>query len=116
MWQFYRRSFIVSTPEELEMHWQNYTIIAGLMSACLFLLFSLIKYPGKCYGLVRKISEASYGMYLMHMLMLPAVFGLLNPVLPVPLAIISTAVLTYVLSFLISRFIGKLPFGKYIVG
>ena len=116
MWQFYHRSFVVATPQELEMHWQNDTIVAGLMSGCVFLLFSLIKKPGRCYGLVRKISEASYGMYLMHMLMLPAVFGLLNPLLPVPLAIILTAVVTYFLSFIISRLIGKLPFGKYIVG
>lgn len=32
MWQFYHRSFLVSTPQELEMHWQNDTIVAGLMS------------------------------------------------------------------------------------
>ena len=48
--------------------------------------------------------------------MLPAVFGLLSPLLPVPLTIILTAVVTYCLSFVISRLIGKLPFGKYIVG
>lgn len=116
MYQFYHRSFIVSTPQELEMHWQNDTIVAGLMSACIFLLFMLIKNPGKGYGLVRKISEASYGMYLMHMLMLPAVFSVLDPLFPTPLAIILTALLTYFLSFAISRLIGKLPFGKYIVG
>lgn len=48
--------------------------------------------------------------------MLPAVFGLLSPLLPVPLTIILTAVVTYCLSYVISRLIGKLPFGKYIVG
>ena len=116
MYQFYHRSFLVTTPQELELHWQNDTIVAGLMSACLFLLFRLIKTPGKSYGLVRKISEASYGMYLMHMLMLPAVFGPLNTLLPVPLAIVLTAFVTYCLSFIISRLIGRLPFGKYIVG
>jgi len=98
------------------MHWQNDTIVAGLMSACLFLLFRLIQKPGRCYGLVRKISEASYGMYLMHMLMLPAIFRLLSPMLPAPLAIILTAAATYILSYFITRLIGKLPFGKYIVG
>ena len=98
------------------MHWQNYTIVAGLMSACIFLLFRLIQKPGRCYGLIRDISRASYGMYLMHMFLLPAIFGLLNPLLPVPLTIISTALLTYLISFAISSLIGKLPFGKYIVG
>ena len=116
MYQFYHRSFIVSTPQELEMHWQNDTIVAGLMSSGVFLLFKRIKKPGKSYGLVRKISGASYGMYLMHMLMLPAIFRLLNPLLPVPLTIVSTAVLTYVISFVISYLLGNLPFGKYLVG
>ena len=55
-------------------------------------------------------------MYLMRMLMLPAVFVLLSPLLPVLLTIILTAVVTYCLSIVISRPIGKLPFGKYIVG
>ena len=59
---------------------------------------------------------ASYGMYLMHMFLLPAIFVLLNPLLPVPLTIICTALLTYFISFAISFLIGKLPFGKYIVG
>lgn len=48
--------------------------------------------------------------------MLPAVFGLLSPLLPAQLTIILTAVVIYSLSFVISRLIGKLPFGKYIVG
>jgi surface polysaccharide O-acyltransferase-like enzyme len=116
LYQFYSRSFVTETPAQLEMHLQNDTIVAGVMSACMFLLFRCIKNSGKVYGVVRKISEASYGMYLMHMLMLPAIFGLLNPVLPVPLTIICTAVLTYTFSFLLSYAIGKLPFGKYIVG
>lgn len=116
MYQFYHRSFLVSTPQELEMHWQNDTIVAGLMSAGVFLLFSTIRNPGRCYPLVRKISGASYGMYLMHMLILPAVFGLLNPILPVPLTIVLTAVLTYIISFIVSSLIGRLPFGKYLVG
>ena len=116
VWQFSHRSFIVSTPQELEMHLQNDTIVAGLMSACVFLLFSLVRKAGRGYGLIRKVSEASYGIYLMHMLMLPAVFRFLNPLLPVPLAIILTAAVTFILSFVISRLIGRLPFGKYIVG
>ena len=116
MYQFYHRSFIVSTPQELEMHWQNDTIVAGLMSAGVFLLFSMIRTAGRCYPLVRKISGASYGMYLMHMLLLPSIFGLLSPVLPVPATIVLTAVITFVLSFVLSYLIGRLPFGKYLVG
>lgn len=116
VWRFHQRSFMVDTPAELEMHLQNDTILAGIMSACVFLLFKCIKAPGRSYGLVKKVSQASYGMYLMHMLMLPAIFGLMNGFMPVPLAIISTALLTYICSFILSLMIGRLPFGKYIVG
>lgn len=116
VWRFYQRSFMVDTPAELEMHLQNDTILAGIMSTCVFLLFKCIKTPGRSYGLVKKVSQASYGMYLMHMLMLPAIFGLMNGFLPVPLAIISTALLTYICSCILSLLIGRLPFGKYIVG
>ena len=116
VWQFHHRCPIVDTPAELEMHWQNDTIVAGLMSACVFLLFKCIKSPGKAYGAVKKVSCASYGMYLMHMLMLPAIFGLLDKYVTTPVAIIGTALLTYLFSYIISSLIGKLPFGKYIVG
>lgn len=116
VWRFHQRSFMVDTPAELEMHLQNDTILAGIMSTCVFLLFKCIKTPGRSYGLVKKVSQASYGMYLMHMLMLPAIFGLMNGFLPVPLAIISTVLLTYICSCILSLLIGRLPFGKYIVG
>lgn len=116
VWRFHQRSFMVDTPAELEMHLQNDTILAGIMSTCVFLLFKCIKTPGRSYGLVKKVSQASYGMYLMHMLMLPAIFSLMNGFMPVPLAIISTALLTYICSCILSLLIGRLPFGKYIVG
>lgn len=106
-----------TTPAELERDWQNVTIIAVLMSFALFMLISTIKSSGKFYqNVVLKISKASYGMYLMHMLMLPHFFALYNPVLPSYLTIPATAVSTYLASFAISYLISKLPFGKYIVG
>lgn len=107
---------MVDTPAELEMHLQNDTILAGIMSACVFLLFKCIKSPGRPYGMVKSISKASYGMYLMHMLMLPAIFQLMSRCMTVPFDIISTALLTYTISYCLSFLIGKLPFGKYIVG
>ena len=65
---------------------------------------------------MKSISKARYGMYLMHMLMLPAIFHLLIRFVTVPFAIIFTALLTYTASWCISFVIGKLTFGKYIVG
>jgi len=106
-----------TTPAELERDWQNTTVIAVAMSFSLFMIFSTIKSSGKFYNnVVLKISKASYGMYLMHMLILPHFFRVYNPIMPAYLTIPITAISTYLVCFVISHLISKLPFGKYIVG
>lgn len=104
-------------PAVMEQDWQNLTGFAVLMSFAMFLLLSTIKNGGKFYyHVVLKISNASYGMYLMHMLILPHWFGVFNPLLPPYFTIPATAFATYLSAFGITFAISKLPFGKYIVG
>ena len=103
----------------LEQDWQNLTPIAIGMSFALFMLFTTIKDGADSWlynKVILPISSASYGMYLMHMLMLPHWFGIYNPMLPEWLTIPATAISTYICCFGISWAIGKLPMGKYIVG
>ena len=71
---------------------------------------------GKVYDLVKSISLNSYGMYLLHMMMLPAIYSFFAPLLPVPLTIFATTLVTYIFSYLVSKFFSLLPGGKYIVG
>lgn len=104
-------------PAVLEQDWQNITLIAVVMSFCLFMLISTIKSNGWFYNkVILPISGASYGMYLMHMLILPHMFGLFNPILPEYLTIPLTALCTYAGAFVIAYLVQKLPFGKYLVG
>ncbi len=111
-----------TAPAVLEQDWQNITLIAVPMSFALFMLFRMIKNGSggnrqSIYNrIILPISKASYGMYLMHMLILPHWFHLFNPVLPAYLTIPLTAISTYLSSFIVAFAIGKLPFGKYIVG
>ena len=89
------------------------------MSFALFMLFSTIVKGGESFvydRIVLPVSKASYGMYLMHMLILPHMFRFFDPMLPAVLTIPATALATYLCCFGISHLIGKLPFGKYIVG
>lgn len=111
-----------TTPAVMEQDWQNLTAVAVLMSFALFMLFSTIR-PGNTrfrnalYSrIVLPISKASYGMYLMHMLILPHFYHLYATSLPAWLTIVLTASSTYLVSFAIAHTIGRLPFGKYIVG
>ena len=108
-----------TAPAVLEQDWQNLTPIAISMSFALFMLFTTIKGGTDSWfyhKVILPISTASYGMYLMHMLILPHWFGLYNTLLPAWLTIPATAISTYICSFVISWTISKLPFGKYIVG
>lgn len=86
------------------------------MSFGAFMLIRKINYTGKVYKLVRDISAMSYGMYLMHMLILPHIFALCNPVMSPPFTILVTVLVTYLVCYSISKLISYLKFGKYIVG
>ena len=114
---FYTRSFTVEAVRQLELSWQTTSIAPVLMSFGAFMLIRKMNYAGaKVYSMVRDVSAMSYGMYLMHMLLLPYVFGLCNPIMPPPIAIFATAIITYVICYIITKMISLLKFGKYIVG
>jgi len=114
---FYSRSFTVEEVRELELSWQTTSIAPVLMSFGAFMLIKKINYAGTVvYKVVRDISSMSYGMYLMHMLLLPFVFSLCNPIMLPPAAIVVTAVVTYVICYGIAKVISLFKFGKYIVG
>ena len=106
-----------TTPAELERDWQFLSFPIVLMSFSAFMLISTIKSSGRFYNrIIIKISDASYGMYLMHMFFLRPIFNLCSPIMPEYICIPVVAVCSYLVSFAVSSVIGKLPYGKYIVG
>ncbi len=90
----------------------------ALSTVAAFMIFRKLDFGGAFYKkVVRPVSEASYGMYLMHMFILTPVFGKLCPHLPVPLTIAATAAATFVCSALASILLRRIPFaGKWIAG
>ena len=108
-----------TAPAVMEQDWQNLTPVAIGMSFALFMLFSTIVKGGDGFvynRIVLPVSKASYGMYLMHMLILPHWFRFFDPLMCAALTVPATAIATYLSCFVISHLVGKLPFGKYIVG
>ena len=64
---------------------------------------------------VRPISEASYGMYLLHMFILAPVSARLMPHLSTPLAILATAAISFAASAFLAILLRRLPVvGKYL--
>ena len=114
---FYTRSFTVEEVKQLELSWQTTSIAPVLMSFGAFMLIRKITCARtRIYKAICDVSAMSYGMYLMHMLILPYVFGICNPVMSPPLAIFATAIITYVVCYIIAKLISLFKFGKYIVG
>lgn len=114
---FYTHSLTVEAVRQLELSWQTTSTAPVLMSFGAFMLIRKITWAGRrTYRLVCDISAMSYGMYLMHMLVLPYIYRLCYPLLSPPLAIFATALLTYLICYLIAKLISLTRFGKYIIG
>jgi len=83
-----------------------------------FLVFRKLSSEGKFYKfIVRPFSEASFGMYLIHMIFLGHICGWFSARVGTGCAIVGTAVTTYLVAFLIAWPLHKIPkLGKWIAG
>ena len=112
-----------------ETTWCNDTIGVVLMTVAWLLLFKKIKSSGGFYQKVLlPVSKASYGIYLLHLLVLVPISGAVREWLGVglegklgvwttPVEIVVAALLGFVCSAIIAVVLQKIPkVGKYIVG
>lgn len=112
-----------------ETTWCNDTIGVALMTIAWLLLFKKIGNAGGFYGKVLlPVSKASYGMYLIHLLILVPVSGAVRTWLgsasegvlgiwTTPVEIISSAVIAFVCVAAVSVLLQKIPrVGKYLIG
>lgn len=113
----------------METTWHNETLGVALMTLGTVVLLKKIKTDGMFYQkMIVPISKASYGMYLMHLMLLPVVSNALRHVLGIgeegllgfmttPTIILLTALVTFILTAFVSIVIQHIPkIGKYIVG
>ena len=112
-----------------ETTWCNDTIGVVLMTVAWLLVFKKIKSSGGFYQKVLlPVSKASYGIYLLHLLVLVPISGAVREWLGVglegklgvwttPVEIVVSGVLGFVFSAIIAVVLQKIPkVGKYIVG
>ena len=111
-----------------ETTWCNDTIGVALMAIAWILIFKKIRSSGWFYqNVLLPVSKASYGMYLMHLLILVPVCGWFRVWLgsgaegvlgfwTTPVEILGTAIVAFIATAAVSVVIRKIPFiGKYIV-
>ena len=105
---------------KLELTWGFETINVAMMTVGLFLLFKDIQPadPDSApWKLIRNVSQRSYGMYLAHIIVLNAVYGLLNGRLDSPIIKIPTiAIVAFLGTYALISLIALLPKSKWIVG
>lgn len=107
-----------SLAVDLETSWEFCSAGVALTVVAYFLVMRKFTANGTFYRrVVRPLSEASYGTYLMHMLILAPVVGCLRTHLNTPLTIFATAVSTYCLASAASCALRKIPrIGTLVVG
>ena len=86
---------------ELETPIEYCSLGVAAMVFAWFAVFRLLTHEGRLYAkVVRPLAEASFGVYLVHILLLVPIGAALKPRLPTPLAIPAIAGATFVLSSL----------------
>lgn len=100
-----------------ERSWCFATLGVALTTIALFLLFKLISKPCRIYPLFGHLSRISYGIYLVHIFILVAVFDVVSSwSLATPIVMILTAALTFIISAVVTQLLSLLPKSKFIVG
>lgn len=114
-------SYPISGTIDLAVAWERSWCFAttgvALTAISLFLLFKLISKPCRIYPLFERLSRLSYGIYLVHIFVLVAVYDtVMQWALSTPLIMVLTATITFIISAIVVRLIALLPKSKYIVG
>ena len=103
---------------DLEMSIEYCSTGVAVAVIAAFMLIRKITADGAFYRwIVRPLSEASYGTYLLHMFALLVVFDVVRPHCNTPATIFVTAVASYAIASAAGVLIRRIPFvGKLIVG
>ena len=116
------REFPFSAPYQtavvMETSIEYCSLGVALTTIAAFMVFRKLNFGGWFYQkVVRTVSEASYGMYLMHMFILTPVFAAVSPHMPTPLAILATAAATFSLSAIAAALLRRIPvLGRLLCG
>lgn len=114
---FYNGSLATSDYYVAELSWRFCTFNIALMSFGMFVILRhIVCEAPSIYRPIKKISELSYGIYLMHIFILTFMFGLISPFFSTPWTILLVSVATILGCCLIAWLISKLPYSKYIIG
>ena len=99
----------------LEQSWRFCSIGVALTALSTFLVFKKLNHSGAAYPIVKKLSKISYGIYLMHIFVLGAVFAIVSGWgLATQWLILLSALLTFIICAGCAWLMSLLPKSKYL--
>lgn len=103
---------------DLEMSIEYCSFGVALAAIGVFMIFMKCSASGGLHSkLIKPLSEASYGTYLLHMFVLLPFFAFFRPRLSTPFAIVATAASSFIISSAVSVAIRRIPLlGRWICG
>jgi surface polysaccharide O-acyltransferase-like enzyme len=112
----FTKPYAFAVDLEMSIEYCSFGVALAVIGA--FTVLRKFNCEGLIYSkLVRPLSEASYGTYLLHMFVLLPLFAYFQPRFSTPSAIAATAVSSYVITSAVAVAVRKLPFiGKWICG
>lgn len=102
--------------KELELSWRFCTINVVLMTTGVFLLLKDVNISnGKVLPLLIDLSKFSFGIYLVHLLILPFASQMVGNGFSTPATILLVSLLTFILSYLVVKALSYLPRSEYLL-
>lgn len=105
-----------STLEDLTLSLRSCTINVAFMTAGVFLLLKDITINNqKILSLFVELSKFSFGIYLVHMLILPFIGTVLGETFNTPLTILVVSSLTFLVAYCVVKILSYLPKSGYLI-
>ncbi len=104
------------TLQELELSWRFCTPNVVMMSFGAFVIIRTLCLNLRDYKPVKAVSELSYGIYLMHIFVLCAVYKTVEGMWSTPVTILSVGVATFFICIILSKLLSYIPGSRYLIG
>jgi len=104
------------TLKGLELSWRFCTFNVALMTTGVFLMLKDVSFNLRgILPVILDLSKFSFGIYLVHLLILPFVSNLLGQAFSTPVTILLISLITFVASYLLVKALSYLPKSEYLV-
>ncbi len=114
---FQSRTHMEFVPD-LELSWGQTTINVAMMAIGLFILIKAIKIENpRIQAIICELSEKSFGIYLVHIMIMNLLAGWIDPLFTTyPAKILVITLVTFAASYLIIKLLSYLPKNRYLLG